>query len=417
MPVSRQVDPGTRGTGTRTAHLLRQRPFLMLFAATWISFLGNGANHIAIFWLVLGRTGSATAVGSLAAVIAAAGIAVPPVAGVLVDRYDRRWVAVALDVAAALLVALIPLLGLFGLLQVWHVFLAGFATASVYAAYRPTVAALIEEIVTKDELVRANSLWVVAVQTAYLSGSALAGVLIFRFTPETVLALDALTYLGSAACLLWLRRGIVPVREPAPGQKRGMWREFIAGLSFIAARRPVLNVCLLTMFPWVTINVINALLAPYVRDVLLGSSLSFGIIDASIAVGSIGAGVAGAWLHQRLGSRTLFWLGLAVTAACTALYAPAPYLVSAVMCSLGIGLATTVSKVIFQSFLQRTVSREYLGRVSSTTILLGSLLSVILLPLVGCLAETLGIQLAFITMACVLGGATVWAFFTAHSTQ
>jgi len=398
--------------------LLRQRPFGLLFAATLISFLGNGANYIAIFWLVLVLTDSPTALGGLVAVTSVAGIVVPPLAGVIIDRFDRRYVAIGLDVIAAACVGAVPALKALGLLQVWHLYVATFVTASVYAAYKPTVAALIQEIVAGDELVQANSLYVVAVQSAYLTGSSTAGLLVAGLSPETVLALDAATYVASALCMTFLRLGVVPVvlhaaGAPAPA-RASPWGEFRAGLQFIAARPAVLNVCLLNMFPWVTISVINTLLAPWTRDVLGGSAFSFGIIDGMIALGSILAGVIGAALYRRAGERALFWLGGLFAALATLGFAPARHLALAMALALLMGVSTTVSKVTYQAYLQRAVAREFMGRVISSAVLLGSLLSIVFMFIAGQVAERASIQVAFAVMAGLLGVGVAWAHISAR---
>jgi len=208
------------------------RDFRTLWLGEIVSFLGDWFNTIALYTIVQELSGKGMAVAGILVGKTLPVFLVAPVAGPLVDRWNRRTLLVASDlVRAVLVVGLIVAhrAGNLPLLYACHVL-----TVAATGVFFPARSAAIPQIVKKEELGAANALsggtW--SVMLAF--GAALGGWVTAAAGTDASLALDALTFLVSGALLSTLPR------LPAPGADAHHDRSFGAGLRHLAARRSTL---------------------------------------------------------------------------------------------------------------------------------------------------------------------------------
>jgi MFS family permease len=181
--------------------LLRNRDFLLLFAGQGISRLGDGLYTAAVAWLAwtLSHEPSAVALVTVAANLPT--FLATVIGASYADRYDRRRLMIATDLARAALVALAPPLLLAGVLDL-AILTAGAALLSLIGApFAPARNALVPRLVPAERLVEANGLLQVAFRSAYFVGPLMLAPLLAFATMPLVLAVDALTFLASAATL------------------------------------------------------------------------------------------------------------------------------------------------------------------------------------------------------------------------
>jgi MFS family permease len=184
-------------------HVWAYREFRALWAAQILSVAGDQLARVALTLLVYDRTRSAV----LAAVTYVASIVPEFLGGVLLaglaDRWPRRDLMIACDIARAVLVAVmalpaVPVVGLVGLL---------FAVTLVGAPFSAARAALYPDILTGDTYVLGTAITFTTAQAAQVAGFGIGGVLVGIFGIHTSLAADALTFLLSAALTMaWVRR-------------------------------------------------------------------------------------------------------------------------------------------------------------------------------------------------------------------
>ena len=223
--------------GAEAAGLRRQSPYLRLFAnrnfsLLWtgqlISLIGDRIHVIALGTLVATR-GTALEVGITFAMTAVPSVFLGPLAGVLVDRWDRRRTMIACDVIRSVLVLLVPLAIE---VHIGFVYAIAFAIATVTLLFRPAKTAIIPAVVGDRDLVVANSALSVPETAADLIGFPIAGMIVTALSAVlgAAFVLDAGTYVVSAV-LLWAM--ILP-RQVAEAVERisfrAVWREIGGGL-------------------------------------------------------------------------------------------------------------------------------------------------------------------------------------------
>src|SRR3712207_5558949 len=193
---------------------LRHRDFRLLWSGACVSLLGDGAFLVALAWQVYAMSDGPTAMSLVGIAMTVPTIVFLLIGGVASDRMDRRRIMLAADVVRAVAVGLLAVLSLTGALELWHVVALVVVYGTGAAFFAPAFDAIVPELIPADHLAQANALEQIARPLALrLAGPALGGVLVGTFGAGTAFALDAASFLLSAAALLAMRRRAHPV-EP-----------------------------------------------------------------------------------------------------------------------------------------------------------------------------------------------------------
>src|SRR3954469_18605663 len=367
-----------RAGGTSRGGLLaplRSRDFRLLWSGACVSLLGDGAFLVALAWQVYALSGAAMAMSLVGIAMTVPTIVFLLVGGVASDRLDRRRIMLAADVARALAVGLLALLTLTGGLELWHVIVLVVAYGTGAAFFAPAFDAIVPELIPAEQLARANALeQIVRPLAMRLAGPALGGALVGAFGAGTAFALDAASFLVSAAALLAMRRG---ARKPVP-----------AGVSVVADLRAGWAFVRRHTWLWATfasaaiaylcfMGPVEVLLPLVVKQDLGGSATDLGIVFAAGGLGSVGCAVL---LGRRgLPRRDITFMYVVWTLATLAVagYGVAGAVWQLMIASLAFNALETAGTVVWATAKQRHVPGDMLGRVSS----LDWLISIGLLPL------------------------------------
>lgn len=338
--------------------VLRTREFRLLFSGQAVSVLGDRMAVVALAFAVLEIGGSASEVGLVLAAGAFPLVATVLAGGVVADRASRRAVMVAADLVrvgsqgamAALLIA--------GWAEVWMLALVAGVTGAATGFFSPASTGLLPEVVLAEQLQPANGLRASAVSTGEILGPVLGGVLVAAAGAGWAIAIDAVTFAVSAACLAMLR---IPTRVAA--QRSSFVADLRQGWVAFRSRRWVWTFVLcfaignLLWGAW-------GVLGPIVADRDLGGAAAWGTILTAVGVGAL----AGSLLATRVKPRRpllfaaladgIFTLPLAFMAATTSV----PLIACGAALS-GAGMALAIS--VWETTLQRHIPGESLSRVSS----------------------------------------------------
>lgn len=385
------------------ARLFRLRPYLLYFSGTTVSMVGTAMQFVANAWLAMNLSGRGSSIGIMLICTYLPGLVLSPVIGVVVDRVDRRLLALAMELFRALSLLALPVLYYLGLLETWHIYLVSFLVGLGDQVYNPTALALIREVVPEDLLLYANSNASVSNQIGALLGSAAGGLLVAVTSPIFVTLFNVGTYLFSALCTGLMRRGLV---VPEAGRQRGggfarFSGQFRDGLRYVAGRRDIALRYVLMLFLMSTLRTINVLLPPFSKDVLRVGAQGYGAIDATFAVGALIGNFSLALTARRLGERRAMVLGVFALAASTALFAGARSLAVAMLGYLLIGI-TFQTRIFYLTSVQHLTDLNYQGRVHSVFTVFSSLLALCLYAAMGFLGDVISLRYLYLFQAAVL---------------
>ncbi|MEU3342573.1 MFS transporter [Streptomyces sp. NPDC006668] len=218
--------------------LLKNRNFILLFVGQGISRLGDGLYTAAVAWLAWSLTRDPTAVAFVTMAAFGPAFLATVVGASYADRYDRRRLMIATDLARGVVVALASGLLALGMLNLTVLVVVTAVLALIGAPFGPARNATVPEVVPPQDLLQANGLLQVAFRAAFSGGALLLAPLLATSSLTLVLSLDVLTFLVSAATVAALR-----VRRPAPADHRtGLRADLAAGLAALRSEPVVLIV-------------------------------------------------------------------------------------------------------------------------------------------------------------------------------
>jgi MFS family permease len=338
--------------------VLRTREFRLLFSGQAVSVLGDRMAVVALAFAVLEIGGSTSDVGLVLAAGAFPLVATVLAGGVVADRASRRAVMVAADLARVASQGAMAGLLIAGVAEVWSLALLAGVTGAATGFFSPASTGLLPEVVLAEQLQPANGLRASAVSTGEILGPVVGGVLVAAAGAGWAIAIDAVTFAVSAACLSMLR---VPTRVAA--QRSSFVADLREGWVAFRSRRWVWTFV-------VYFAIVNVLwgawgvLGPIVAERDLGGAAAWGTILAAVGVGALAGSLLGTHVkpHRPLLLAALadglFALPLAFMAGATSV----PLIACGAALS-GAGMALAIS--VWESTLQRHAPGESLSRVSS----------------------------------------------------
>lgn len=375
--------------------LMRNRNYGLLWWGQLVSELGNKFHWVAVSLWVYSVTKSAVAVSIAVSSMFVGGLLVSLWAGVLVDWLDRRKILIVSDLARAILVALIPLL--MGI-DVRLVYADLVAISVATAFFRPAMFSVIPTVVTKRDILPANSFFSAMDTATEIMGPALAGFLASRYGYAPLLYFDALTYAFSALCLLGTS---ISARRETVGtsSRQSMLAGISDGLRYVRRDKLQWQLFVLIFPAYLVGSGLNALQTPLAKGVVGITDVEFGTFNSVWGVGFLVASLLVGWYGARVRRSVLivggFFLGFVSTAAMGLSKTLDMLLVTA----FAVGFANTLNYIGLTTVLMEHTPQAVIGRVMSTRqVALGAVR--IISPLgFGALGDVVGVRQSIWLMA------------------
>ncbi len=361
---------GQTHTDNSARALLRQRDYMVYLVTRAFGVLGTVAQSVVMGWQVYdlaradrGVAESALYVGllGLATFLPLFFLALP--AGVVADRYSRRVVLALCFAAEAVCAGALMVTAYMGLLTV-HVLIGiafGFGIARAFRA--PAGVALGPMLVPKNLLPRAIAWNSLAFQAGTITGPAVAGFLVGRWSSAFAYGVSLTLYLVPIVGLSFIRRPTTP--EPSKGSRLERVRE---GLAYIRDNRIVLGAISLDLFA-VLLGGATALLPVFARDILHVGAEGFGLLRSAPAVGAAAVALvlAGHPVERRAG--TAMFGGVAIFGLATIVFGLSRSFWLSMGALATLGGADMVSVYVRQTLIQIVTPDAMRGRVASVSFL------------------------------------------------
>jgi MFS family permease len=288
IPVPR-ARPRTQSPYLR---LSRNRNFSLLWMGQLVSFLGDRIHQVALGVLVL-QVGTPLDFGLTMAATAFPNVFLGPLAGALVDRWDRKRTMVISDLGRAALVLMVPIaievhIGL--------VYLIAFVLATVSLFFRPAKTAALPLIVADDELVTANSANTVGETIADIGGFPLAAAIVAALSGiiGAAFAIDAATYVVSAVLIAAMSIPAERVEKARIGIG-SLWREIVDGWRFLTGQAELLANTAVSSVAQIAVGTEIVVSFIYAKEVLLTDRIGFpenySLLMSALGIGSVVGGI------------------------------------------------------------------------------------------------------------------------------
>jgi DHA3 family macrolide efflux protein-like MFS transporter len=374
----------------RSAFLSTRSGFIG-FAAVWfgqvISLLGSAMTWFALTIWAYELTGRATALALIGFFAFGPTVLLSPLAGALVDRWNRKLVMLLSDLTAGLATLSVLSLYIIGNLQIWHLYVVGVLAGTFQAFQYPAYAAAVTVMVPKEHYARASGMLQLAWSASSVFAPLLAGVLLGAIGIAGIMTIDLITFLFAIGALLWVRVPQPPVSEEGLRSRGSIWKESVYGFRYIWKRPSLLSLQLL----FAAGNLIDyggfILFAPMILARTGNNEMVLGGVQSVGAVGGvIGAAILSVWggprrrIHGVLAGWMLASLGMVLMGL-------GQGLVIWMLASFAYTFFEPIVNGSDQAIWQAKVAPDVQGRVFSTQMLISNITMPLAMLLAGPLAD------------------------------
>ena len=382
---------------------LRSRNYRLFVAGQGISLIGTWMQQVAMSWLVYRLTGSAMLLGIVGFTSQIPSFLLAPMAGVLADRWEKRRLLFATQALALIQAALLAVIVLTGMVQIWHIVLLSLFLGMVNAFDIPVRQSFVVQMVdSREDLSNAIALNSSMVHGARLIGPAIAGLLVAGVGEGVCFAINSASYLAVIAALAAMR--VAP--QPSRPERHHVLRELQEGVRYAFDFKPIRSILLMLALVSLMGMPFSVLIPVFAREVLHGNSDTYGFLIAASGSGAFAGAFYLASRRSVIGldrvivrAAIFFGTGIAVFAVSTIFTLSMVSLVVA-----GFGAMTLVASS--NTIIQTIVDEDKRGRVMSFFTMafigmtpFGSLIA-------GALAGSLGAKQTVLIggMCCLAGG-------------
>ena len=374
-----------------------RRRFYAVALSQGLSLITSAAIQFMMIWQLSADTGSAKvlSLSGLAAFLPM--VLLSPIAGIAADRYNKKIITIAADIAVGLVTMGYALLSAFWDPSIYMILVVLFARAVGNTFQQPAISALIPSLVPKENLMQAGGILQTVRSASYILGPMIGGSL-YAFLPiEYVLPFDLVIAI-IAGIILWQVK--IPEKKSETKAKSFVLSEIKEGFNVFLSNKLLLGyvICVFlcnllytpldTFFPLMT--------GTYFKLPAFYGSVSQSIMSAGVII-SAAVFSTGFDVKHKLRLSAAGYLGMGIVCFLSGAM-PATFAgwIGFTICSLCIGLFGNVYALPFNAYIQETVPEDKLGRAFSTLMAINSVTIPLGLAFGGPLADMMGINSWFI---------------------
>jgi DHA3 family macrolide efflux protein-like MFS transporter len=386
-----------------TFSVFRNRSFTLLWSGEFISTTGSALTSLAASILVYRLTNSALSVGLMLMASALPSILFGLVAGVFVDRYNRKMILIASDLIRAVLSFLIPFVIPYNILWLYVIIMF---SGAIGQFYNPAHESVLPELASDEELASANSLMAISSFGSTAIGFAASGLIASRFPIEWAFFLDAISFVFSAACVMFIP--IAPMQVEGKTNVATVINNLKAGGRYLFESSMLRSLFIVLVPIFASFGLWNSLLLPFAIRALHATTFEYGLQEGLTSVGF----VLGSLVMARLGDRlregqwvVISYLGMGVVGIYYGFISSVPLAIGLVIVS---GFLNAPSAIARRLVIQRNTQREVRGRVNSTFFVARDVINLLGMAAAG-LADIFNVRALMIVSGVIIIGAGLMA--------
>jgi predicted MFS family arabinose efflux permease len=379
------------------------RGFPWLIVGQFTSSIGDLCSAIALPWLVLSAGGGPILLGTVLACYGISRAVAIPVGGVITDRFGSRQIMLATDVVRCGLTAALAALAFTVSLSLLWLAPIAVALGACGGLFVPASFALLPSLLPKKVLTAGNSMSATATQLGSLLGPGLGGILISAFGPGPALAVDAGTYLVSAATLYALK-----VPRAAVAHERDADAKAVTFRTVLLRGRFLQIVLVAAAIGNFVYTGVSEVALPTLAHQHFGAG-GYGTMLAGLSAGMIVGSLLARLEWRRLRQSQLLMILVLIMAVSVALVPFTGGLVGAVACITVFSVANGWSGIVIITMLQLWAPPHLLARVMSVMLLAMSGTFPVSAALTGWAAARFGVSALFPIAGCSIAFAILWA--------
>lgn len=399
--------------------VLKIRNYRFLWLGQIVSDFGDSVTSLTLLILVNHLTGSTAAIATMTIALAVPQVTFGLLAGVYVDRLDRKRIMIYSDILRGFLVLGFSLISRKDML--WLLYGLAFVQASIGTFFTPARSALIPNLVPKEGLLTANALSQTSSILIRVVGTGMAGVLVSIFDVYwPAFTLDALTFFISAFFVMQI---VAPPFEPTTADSTGaraIWNQLIEGIRLIFRSRVLVGTLVASALAMFGLGAVNILMVPLLVNDLKVPATWFGALEFTQVASMILSGMLVATLAARYKPTHIISAGLAGIGISVILISVVSNVWQLLPVLFAIGWFVTPVNASSNTLMQTTVPNEIRGRTGAALGTLIQTANLTSMALAGIMGDALGIRNVLVlggAIVVVAGLASAWVFRSPDSSN
>ena len=361
--------------------------FTIIWAGQLVSLIGTSMTNFALTLWAWEKTGQATSIALIQLSFFAPTILVSPLAGALVDRWNRKLVMMFSDLAAGLGTISIFILLIGNVLEIWHLYVIMAFMGAFQSFQFPAYSAAVTTMLRKENYSRASGMLGMAQSASNILGPIAAGILLGFIRNTGILLLDIISFIVAISALM-----VVPVPQPKFSEERNekasLLEDSVFGFHYIIKRPSLLGLQIILLFINFVSSLCFPLLAPMILSRTNNDSMIYATVQSAFGIG----GIVGGLLLSVWGGPKRRVNGLLLGLMCSCLFGFTLMSIGkdVMIWSLAAFIILFLNPFIngsSQSIWQSKVPPEIQGRVFSTRALIAQISAPIAMALAGPLTD------------------------------
>ncbi len=337
--------------------IFRKPSFTRMWLAQLISTIGDSFTMIASGILVYQRTGSSLSVGLMLMATSLPTLLIGMIAGVFVDRLDRKKIMIASDLSRGVLILMIPFLTA---IDITWLYVLVFISSAISTFFMPAYDSIIPELASDEELTAANSMIAISTFGSTAVGFAASG-LLAAYSIEIAFYIDAATFFISALLMSGIR--VTPIQVEEKASVAVVVRNLQAGFKVLFGAQVLRAIVAISIFYSFFVGIGNTLLLPFARNALHATTFEYGLQEGLTSLGFVVGSLLLAKYADRLREGLWIVIGLLGMGIGYFLYSFSNSVPIAIVVITFAGLMNAPFAIARRTILQRNSRREIRGRL------------------------------------------------------
>ncbi|MCK9432758.1 MAG: MFS transporter [Candidatus Omnitrophica bacterium] len=357
--------------------VFKNRNFSLLWVGQIISQLGDRLGQMALIALVYLRApGSTMQIAKILSFTIIPVFVIGPLAGVYVDRWDRRRTMYTCDFLRSLLVFTIPLF-LFYMKSLWPIYFIVFVSFSIGRFFVPAKLSIIPELVKKEDLLIANSLINTSGMIAAILGFGISGVLVEKLGAKSGFYMDSLSFLLSGTCIFLISRKFVAAmnfkevsKEIVDVIRKSVFQEIKEGILYFIRQKDIRFTSGIIFALWSALGAVYVVIIVFVQDTLHSATKDLGLLVMFLGIGLFLGSLVYGKFGQRVSHYKIIFVCLVASGIMLNLFALGinyyPNFIVAAFLALCLGLIVAPIMIASNTIIHKVSNNEMLGKIFSS---------------------------------------------------
>ncbi len=388
--------------------------FIKILIAFFLAEFGRAMYFVSVTWVLYELTNDPLYTGVLVGLGFLPGLVLNVFFGVIVDRLNRKNLSILANVICTFSMAVLFVCFLINKVEPWLIIAVHMILQISGSLYRPAIQAFIAECFEKEQLPKIFSQSSSSAIVGGLLGASLGGLIISFLSVSDSMLIVAGSFAFASISLVLIKSK--SIEKDKRSKRNSLFKDITDGFMYIKRNKLLLGLFIIMFNGQLVFHTSLGFLSVYTVDYLLQSATVYGLMDATISVGGVLAGLAGTWWWRKSKNKlALYSLFIVLTGLL--FVGIAPILPVAFVGVFLIGLGTTWIRVLLQSVQQMATDSEYHGRMASYRMIGNQGAVVISAPILGWIATNFGANYIYLSLMLPICVCLIYALIQSKQVQ